>query len=625
MRKSNITIYDLNMRKLALLENAITINYETPMNGLWTAGFELPLDDEKNEYCQPFYFVELFDLDGRMDLYRILPNTAKRDGSNQTVSYSCEHVLATLIDDVLFQFHKAGNLGVYTAQSIQYVLDQQTTQHWVLGQVDFERQFEYSWENTNLYSALISIPRPIDEVHMWTWDTTSYPWILNLIRPSDHVQAIIRYGHNMSGITREVNPTELVNRVYGLGYGEGVNQLTFAEVNNGVPYIEDAESIAKYGLKQQVWADRRFTSAETLIARARTILAESSVPRVTYTVDASELYAITGDRNDKFRTGDVVRVQDPDMGKLDIRIVNVKKGDIFGDRGKVQLEIANKSQDITTSMSDINNRLRIEEVYAQGATNVNVYNLAENCDPTHPAKFKIWIPDEAVRINKILLTYENEPFRANSKAVSGGGAITTSTEAGGATVASSYTDSRFDDYNYTTEGMTPSAATLSAGSHLHNVDVSDDGGHFHTVQGGSTSYDGVHNHPLTQTDSDGEHIHFLDKHDHYQTLIPHFHDIQLPNHVHAIDLPNHEHEIEFGIYEGATATKVKVEIDGVETSITEPSATTIDLINYLDVDEEGKIKRGQYHEIEITPNDFSRIVASVVIQFFVNSRGGGVY
>jgi hypothetical protein len=55
------------------------------------------------------------------------------------------------------------------------------------------------------------------------------------------------------------------------------------------------------------------------------------------------------------------------------------------------------------------------------------------------------------------------------------------------------------------------------------------------------------------------------------------------------------------------------------------SETNIDLTNYLSVDEEGKIQRGQFHEIEISPDNLSRVVASVVIQFFVQSRGGGDY
>lgn len=616
MRKSNITIYDLQMRKVAMLENAVTIGYETPMNALWTASFELPLDDPKNEYCHPFYYVELYDLDGRMDLYRILPNTASRNESDRKVSYSCEHVLATLIDDILFQYHTVGNLGVYTADSIQYILDHQSTKHWQLGNIEFTRQFEYNWENTNLFNALFSIPRPFTEAYMWTWDTTSYPWTLNLVKPSENVQAIIRYGHNMAGIERNVNPTGLVNRIYALGYGEGINQLNFAEINGGLPYIENPASIAKYGVKQDVWVDRRFTSAETLLARAQAILDESSEPRIAYTVDASELYALTGDPIDKFKTGAVVRIQDPDFGEHDIRVVNVKKGNVWGERGKVQLEIANKTQTIATAMADVQNRLRIEEVYAQGATNVNVYNLAENCDPTHPAILRFWVPDEAVRINKVLLTYESEPFRGYNTGAAAGGATSVTSASGGSSSPTSGPSSSqttaggggktlwFGDaggINFGDLLLTDKSFIQSDGIHNHSGEVPVDGQHFHRI----------YNFRLTMPD----HTHGME-HTHVVFIGPHTHEVTIGPHI---------HELIYGIFEGPTPTSVKVEIDNNEISGLGISESNIDITPYLSLDDGGKIKRGQFHDIKITPNNLGRISATVVVQFFVQSRGGGNY
>lgn len=638
MRKSNITIYDLQMRKIAMLENAVTIGYETPMNALWTATFELPLDDPKNEYCQPFYYVELYDLADRMDLYRILPNTAQRNEQARKISYSCEHVLATLIDDILFQYHTVGNLGVYTSDSIQYILDHQSTKHWKLGTVDFNRQFEYNWENTNLFSALFSVPRPFSESYMWTWDTASYPWTLNLIRPSDEIQAVIRYGHNMNGITRHINPTNLVNRIYALGYGEGVNQLNFADINGGIPYIEDVESIAKYGVKQTVWVDRRFTSAETLLGRAEAILEESKNPRTSYTVDASELYALTKDPIDKFKTGAVVRVQDPDLGDHEIRVVNVKKGDVWGERGKVQLEIANRTQNIATALGDLETRLRIEEVYAQGATNVNVYNLAENCDPMHPAILRVWIPEEAVRINKVLLTYQNEAFRANSKAIEGGGAVTTSTAAGGAVVSTTAAGG----FSASTTSTAPMEIQSSGGGvwfsspgYTSGFDVtSNPGTHDHGIPqgtqllvagGGSVAWTPSGAHVHLQTTADHRHTVTIPAHAHNFQVPDHVHGINLPNHTHGINLPNHTHGIEFGIYEGPKSNSVVLEVDEVVVTGASVSETNIDLTEYFAVDDEGKILRGQFHEIRISPDTLSRVVASVVIQFFVQSRGGGNY
>lgn len=649
MRKSNITIYDLQMRKVAMLENAANIGYETPFNACWTASFEMPLNDEKNAYCRPFHYVELWDGDERLELFRILPQTAQRTEQTQVIKYTCEHVLATLIDDVMFRYHTVGNLGVYTADVLQYILDRQSTPHWELGTVDFARQFEYNWENAALLAALFSVPKSFDEEYQWTYDTTSYPWKLNLVRPSDQVQAFIRYGKNMRGITKTEDPTSLINRIYALGYGEGVNQLNLAEANGGVPYIEDADSIAKYGVKASVWADRRYTSSQTLLGRAQAMLTESKDPRLTYTVQAAELYALTNDPIDKFRTGSLVRVQDPDIGDTVIRVVNVKKGNVRGAPGNVTLEIANRRKDMAGTVADLQNRMKIEEIYSQGATNVNVYNLAENCDPAHPAKLRIWIPEEAVRINKVLLTYENEPFRANSKAVgsapattSGASSTTTTGPSSTQTTAAAPQDtsgaSSISTTGQTTneQSTTPGSIIASVGSWMSGL-ISSVGNHDHGIPqgtqllvagGGSVAWtpSGGHAHDMLY------HIHNFWSTPHYHEM-PHFHTI--PSHSHEMphthsmphthEIPSHTHEIEFGIYEGPVASAITLRVDGEMIPEVGTSETNIDLTNYLSVDEEGKIQRGQFHEIEISPNNLSRVVASVVIQFFVQSRGGGDY
>jgi phage minor structural protein len=577
-----IKVFDRNMQLQAILDKASTIGYETPYNGLWSASFTLPANDPKNAECQPFNFVEIYDHDEHIGLFRILPSSTQRTSDGAKVVYQCEHVIATLLDDVLFQYHTVGNLGYYTTQVIEYVLSKQLTPHWQLGTCSFTRQFEYNWENETLFAALFSVPKPFDTPYMWTWDTNTYPWTLNLVEPPTGAETYIRYGHNMTGITKDVDPTNVITRIYPLGYGEGVNQLNIAEINGGVPYL-DAPTQAQYGVINKVWVDRRFTSAESLKGRAQAMLDEMSVPRISYKVDAVEYYAKTGDPVHKFRTGREVKVQDSELGiDVTVRVVNVRKQDIKGQPGKVVLELANRTQDIASSLADLDVRQRINEVYAQGATNVNIYELAENCDPTHPAKFRIWVPEEAVRINKVLLTYENEPFRANSRAISSAPA--------------------------TTSG--PSSKTTTASG------------------GGETSSPGywtlIPPQPLIgdfmMPAGDDNHVHAMYSVSHVHTTDVHVHNM---DHTHVI--PPHTHEIQFGIYEGPTATSVYLLVDDNIVGGGDVVETNLDLVDYLELDDEGKIKRGQWHTIEIIPNTLSRIVANVVIQFFVNSRGGGDY
>ena len=79
---------------------------------------------------------------------------------------------------------------------------------------------------------------------------------------------------------------------------------------------------------------------------------------------------------EKFFPGDIVRIIDKEDDIIeDLPIVNVRKSDITGNPGDVEIEIANKSRDIAGSISNLQDRTRINEVYAQGATNQMVLSF----------------------------------------------------------------------------------------------------------------------------------------------------------------------------------------------------------------------------------------------------------
>lgn len=65
-------IFNRDMKRLAYLDNALAVGYGLETNSLWTATFTLPADDPKNAYCTPLNFVEIFDGDERIDLFRII-------------------------------------------------------------------------------------------------------------------------------------------------------------------------------------------------------------------------------------------------------------------------------------------------------------------------------------------------------------------------------------------------------------------------------------------------------------------------------------------------------------------------------------------------------------------------
>ena len=569
-----------------------------------------------------------------------------------------------MLNDVLFRYHQRENRT--TRDNLEYVLARQSTKHWRLGDCDFTRYFHYKWENENgLLGALFSIAEPFDVPYVWTWDTQSYPWTLNLEIPSEAPTAEIRFGKNLAEIERKVDPSNIVNRLYALGAGEGVNQLDITRVNNGRAYIENTASIAQYGLGQYVWVDRRFEDEASLLSSAQAFLDEWSLPRVSYNVKAVDLSSLTGLSIDEFTVGKVVRVVDPEIGTFTARIVSEKKADIYGAPGDIDIGLANTKDNVGTTLADVERRQEINEVDSQGATNILNFTYQDNADSDIPATIPFYIDDDVVNVNTIELTFRTRRFRAYSQATKGGGAIVKSTGGGGGTVKS--TSSGGGTTRSTTSGGGTTATSSSGGG--TSTSTQSGGGSSQTSAAG-----GDHRHlmfsrvgnlgpfdlntyeaasggliqleassaNLSTAGSSGNHTHSVSipshshnfstpnhshsvnipNHSHEVSIPAHTHDIDLPDHTHGIELPDHTHEVEHKIVELAnTPSQVVIKVDGNIIPHTSTSGDRINLAEYLSKDSSGKVTRGR-HVVEITPNSLARIEADLILRVFIQSHLG---
>jgi len=621
-----LKVLNTNRQAVAYLENAYAVSYEKKLNEIPSASFSLPLNDPKVADCLPFYYVDIPDY----GLFRIMPNSAQRSDSTNEITFKLEHVLATLLDDVLFRYHQTTNRS--TRYNIEYILSYQTTEHWQLGSCAFDKYFSYKWENENgLLGAIHSIAEPFSESYEWTYDTSSYPWTLNLVKPEVVPSCEIRYAKNMVGIQREVDPSDITNRIYALGYGEGINQLTIEKVNGGKPYIEDTPSILEFGLKSYIYADTSIEDANTLLANAEALLQQSKRPKVSYSIDAVDLSELTGVSTDEFKCGRIVKIIDPDFGAIEQRIVSESRSDVKGAPETVSLEIANRWEDIADSIAGLQRSREINDVYAQGATNIDSHNFSDNADSDNPAEITFYLPDELVRINKLVMSYKTDKFRAYERSIKGGGAVVDTTSSGG---GSTQTSSSGGGVSKSTAGGGGSSQTSEAGgdhSHLVFTAAEYEGPvipiRYRGAEGGGILELSGSGGDIYTAGSSGNHSHTvtIPAHTHEFDVPNHSHSLTIPNHNHEITLPDHTHEIEFGIFElSETATAVQIVVDGNTVPVTTTSGNLIDLIPYLDVDSSGKVNRG-WHTIQIKPNKLARITAQVFSQVFLQSRGGGDY
>lgn len=605
--RAPVIIYNENLKPVAVLKNAFDVGYEQRYNELWQAWFSLPVNDPKAIECIAFRYAEFWEGNERVDLFRILPTGIKKSEDGATISYQCEHVLGTLIDDVMFQYHQTDNIT--PVDTINYILNKQTTKLWVLGAIDFIDLYSYKWENENLLAALFSVPTAYSGEYMWTWDTSSIPWKINLIRPSNSVSARILYRKNLIDIGKEEDPTGIITRIYALGYGEGINQLTIKEVNNGIPYL-DSDTITTYGVKSYIHVDQKEEDAKTLKAKALAILEANKRPRISYSVTAADLWQITEDSLDKFVTGGLVHVNDTETGiEFDARVKVRRKNNYTEDIGNVGLEIGNAVLSMEDFNTSISSRQRVSETYSQGATNIDSNDYEDNCDSTHPAVIKFYIPKECVRINKCLLSYQTGKFRAYETGAAIGGSLTSGAS------SKSTSDSGGSATGLSTTGTAIWNIGQSAGSEM--VYFNDN--HNHGITDGLILQ--VYPTGSVQFTASGKHTHSLNTH---------YHKFDLPNHNHGMEhahqIASHTHDITYGIYEyQKLPTALTIKIDGNIIPNVDLNGNDIDLVKYLSTDSSGKIKRGCFHTVEITPDNLARITATVIKQIFLQSRGGGDY
>ena len=477
------------------------------------------------------------------------------------------------MDNVLLGYHVVGNTGYFTVQVLQYILDHQLIKNWVLSSCEFNRQFEYGWENENLLTALFSVPSCFAESYIWETDTSVYPWKLSLkkldktIRP----QLYIRAKKNMLSLTKSSDPTNICTRLYPYGYGEGINQLNIKAANEGVEYIEAPEEIiGKYGVIERVWIDRRYEDASSLKAAAETMLAALQEPRVEYTVNFAE---IGGGENDTAEIGKGVRIVNPDDNTEEITfITGISR--VYGDYTDTTLTIANTPEDIATTVADLADRQRIEMAYSQGATNIYAQTLQANADSRNGAEINFNIPSEMRIVNKVKAKIKLTSFRAYSMATKGGGGTSTTSSSGGGTSTS-----------------TAANTYISISEHCGEpVWLNNKWGDMPT-----------HVHEMPDQPS-------------------HTHQFETPDHSHRIILEDHTHEIEPGIYFFGGANSFDLYVNGKQREHFDSSDTEIDLTDYL-IGDDGRIPRGGWQSVTIVPNGLAYVCIDLFVQGFIQSRG----
>jgi phage minor structural protein len=153
-------------------------------------------------------------------------------------------------------------------------------------------------------------------------------------------------GKNMKEITLESDSTDVITRLYP--YGK--DGLSIAEVNGGVPFVEDYTYYSK--VKVGIITDERFTNAEDLKDKAIELLTEVSKESYLYTIKASDLSFLGDWSHEVFKLGDYVKVFDKDLG-IDIKTRILKMDYNVSYPEDNILELSAKTPSLEDLLSDI--------------------------------------------------------------------------------------------------------------------------------------------------------------------------------------------------------------------------------------------------------------------------------
>lgn len=199
--------------------------------------------------------------------------------------------------------------------------------------------------------------------------------IIHLVehRGSTNTTKRFEYGKDLTQIKRDIDSGDVITRLYGWGKGiEQTNEegeatggygrkISFADVNNGKPYIQDDNALANWGIvgadgtKHHSEASVDFPDCEDpkeLLTLTKNALKTRTTPVVSYTADVTAL-GQAGYDPEGTDVGDSVQIIDTSFAtplRLEGRILQIEE-DLAGSLADTKITLGNIRQTYTQRMA----------------------------------------------------------------------------------------------------------------------------------------------------------------------------------------------------------------------------------------------------------------------------------
>ncbi len=172
----------------------------------------------------------------------------------------------------------------------------------------------------------------------------------------------IRYAKNLLGIEREIDYSQLFNRIYAYGEGEGEAKIVLSDAEGqDEDYVEDTDSQTTWGgIYIGIFKDNSITHPDTLLAWANQLKAEYSTPPITYRVNSIDLGQNIS--FDALQLGSTITVIDEDLGiDVEVTVVDIEHPNLDTNPYDMNLELATVVRDITDTLTEVYDNLQFEK------------------------------------------------------------------------------------------------------------------------------------------------------------------------------------------------------------------------------------------------------------------------
>jgi len=311
------------LRRLHPLRVGITQN----LKPLSAADMELSFDDD----LQLRQFVKLYTSHGTAGVFRV---TAIQSSHGKTKRVSLSHGLCTLSDGMIAG---EGEASGSARQLLEAILRPQST--WTLGTVDppDDILLTWKWDNSNLLESLTDLMEQLPDYYL-TFDQSTLPWKLHVLRLSDIDACECRLNRAMTGISIKEDDSELCTVLHVPGVAEPLQSDTMDTWGS---------------IERTLSADPDLTP-DLLLTAARVHLEEHKNPRLTITIDAVELAKRTQDPFDHFTCGTICRTTfDGYPGPIRQRIVRLHFPDVIGTPDVCKLTLSSEASTASTAIAGL--------------------------------------------------------------------------------------------------------------------------------------------------------------------------------------------------------------------------------------------------------------------------------